>query len=164
MLFLLLIPIVGSDFTFKSIRANFKNVNKESTLFEFLGETSIYLYVRQNIEFIITKNDTWEIYTYPFVKDVRFEYNSDGFTINSENMRLAMNQGSINRVEPFQVCYDFKSEKIIFESVIALLAFVIVLLIGGLSREKIYTLLLLLKGYIKNENQENETQEIETQV
>ena len=140
------------------MQANFKNVDKESILFNFLGETTMYLNVRENIEFVITKNDTWEIYTYPFVKDVRFRYNSDGFTINSENMRLAMNQGSINRVEPFQVCYDFKSEKTIFESVIAFLAVVIVLLIGGLSREKINNLLLLLKGYIKNENRENETQ------
>ena len=140
------------------MQANFKNVDKESILFNFLGETTMYLNVKENIEFVITRNDTWEIYTYPFVKDVRFEYNSDGFTINSENMRLAMNQGSINRVEPFQVCYDFKTDKTIFESVIVFLALVIVLLIGGLSREKINTLLLLLKGYIKNENRENETQ------
>ena len=140
------------------MQANFKNVDKESILFNFLGETTMYLNVKENIEFVITRNDTWEIYTYPFVKDVRFEYNSDGFTINSENMRLAMNQGSINRVEPFQVCYDFKTDKTIFESVIVFLALVIVLLIGGLSREKINTLLLLLRGYIKNENRENETQ------
>ena len=155
MLFLLLIPVVTGVFNFEYMKVNFRNVEDEKNLFIFLGnETSMWLQTKGLIELTLQENETFAIYRSPLMQDVNFEYNNHGFFVNGNAMDFSYNQGVIiSTPEPFQICYDFSTDKIIFETVIGFLVLCVLALTGKVNQDHLSAIIYKIRGYISKEDE-----------
>ena len=154
MLLLLLIPAVTGLFNFEYMKANFRNVEEDRELFMFLGNsTSMYLQTNEFIELVLLEDESFEIYRSPLTRDINFIYNEFGFHINGDEMELSYNQGTIQTTEAFQVCYDFSTDRIIFEAVIGFLAMCLIALTGKVNQDYFIENLYRLRVYISKERE-----------
>ena len=135
------------------MKASFRNVEEERELIMFLGvNTSMHLQSKDFIELVLLENEAFEIYRSPLARDVDFEYNIYGFFINGNEMELSYNQEAVI-IEPFQICYDFTIDKVIFETVIGLLVLCLLVLTGKVNQDHFIEILYRLKGYISKEHE-----------
>ena len=154
MLLLLLIPIVTGLFNFDYMKASFRNVEGERELFMFLGnETSMYLQTKESIELVLLEGESFEIYRSPLTQDIDFVYNKVPF-INGDEMIFSYNQGVIIPTpEPFQICYDFSTDKVIFQTAIGLLVLCLLVLTGKVNQDRLSEIVYKLIVYISKERE-----------